>query len=502
MGNGKICISIFSETSGDLLEKLAGAEHGADVVELRLDHMNSIEIKKVFAALKPTKPVLFTYRPESQGGKAADAVSERFGFWMSLFSACEIEKDLMWLDNEIDLGTALKWPEGYTTIRSFHDHDSVPHNLDAIYDSLESMGQIVKIAVQVENATDALPLWKLLDKAKADNRSVIPIAMGEAGKWTRILGLAHGAFMTYAAAEAGAETAPGQISAEDMIEVFRVKELDRETEVFAIIAGDTSYTASPWMHNAAFKAAGMNCVFVPLQVTDLDEFITRMVDPETREVELNFKGFSVTNPHKKAIISYLDGLDQTAKKIGAVNTVNIEDGKLFGYNTDAHGFITPLIKSFGPLKGVRVGIVGAGGAARACIYGLKQENAKVTVFARSPKSAAALAEEFGVKAGSVNNSFKPGEIDILVNATPLGTKGENQELAILNAHQMQGLKFVYDLVYNPLQTRLIREARIAGVPAMGGLDMVLAQGRKQFEIWTGEPAPTGPMRSALLKRVT
>src|SRR5262249_54836428 len=156
----------------------------------------------------------------------------------------------------------------------------------------------------------------------------------------RILGLAHGAYLTYASLESGSETAPGQISAEDMKNVFRVKELDESTDVYGIIAGDTSYTMSPYVHNAAFKAAGVNAVFVPLQVSDLDEFIRRMVRPETREIELNFKGFSVTNPHKQAIVRHLDFLYETARNTGAVNTISIENGKLYGHNTDADGFLS------------------------------------------------------------------------------------------------------------------------------------------------------------------
>jgi len=500
MNNGKICISISAETSAELLKKFERAEATADVVELRFDGMRAAEVRLVFAALKPTKPVLFTYRPRSQGGNAPDAAVDRVGFWMSLFSECEVEKELMWLDNEIDFGTSLKWSGGHTSIRSFHDFSGVPDNLDAIYRDLEQLGNILKIAAAVENATHAIPLWKLLEHAD-ENHDIIPIAMGEAGKWTRALSLAHGAFMTYASLESSSETAPGQISADDLINVFRVKELDRDTEAYGLIAGDTGYSVSPWMHNAAFKEREMNCVFVPFQTNNLDEFMRRMVMPETREVELNLRGFSVTNPHKKEIIRYLDRLDETAKKIGAVNTVKIENGKLLGYNTDAHGFITPLKKVLNTLKGKRVAIAGAGGAARACTYALKQEGADVTIYARKQRNAIAFAEEFDVKYGNATNSFRPGTVDILVNTTPLGTKGENENAAIVSGNQLSGIKLIYDLVYNPLETHLLFEARRAGIQAIGGLEMLVAQGAKQFEIWTGQPAPIQKMAAAVKKKL-
>ena len=219
-------------------------------------------------------------------------------------------------------------------------------------------------------------------KSKISERTqqIIPIAMGESGKWTRILGLAHGAFMTYAALDTGKETAPGQVSAKDLIEVYRAKELDENTEVYGIIGGNTSYSMSPYIHNAAFKFHKLNAVFVPLQMQNLDEFIKRMVRAETREIDLNFKGFAVTIPHKQNIIKHLDYLDDSAKKIGAVNTVKIENGKLYGYNTDAHGFIEPLKNAYGNLKNTKVAILGAGGAARACIYALKKEGAEVTLL--------------------------------------------------------------------------------------------------------------------------
>lgn len=499
MNSAKICISLCAKNGRELYEKIARACELADLIEVRFDCLDRSEVEKVLNDLsdksKAPIPLLATFRPDSHGGSRAISTEERLAFWTGginkLFWGGDFEEDF------IHISIASNWQN---RICSEHQHRE-EFDILSTYERLAATdASVIKIAVNTADAPDGLSVWKLLERAAIDNKPLIPIAMGEAGKWTRILGPAHGAYMTYAALETGLETAEGQVSATEMRDVFRVKELDRETEVYGLIAGDTSYTASPWMHNAAFIAEMMNRVFVPFQVTDLDDFLAKFID-DTREVELNIKGFSVTNPFKKAIIEHLHFIDATAKKIGAVNTVKIVEDRLYGFNTDAPGFIAPLIKSFGNLKGVKVGIAGAGGAARACTFALKQEGANVTIFARRPRRAAALAEEFGVKAGSVNNSFKPGEIDILVNATPLGTKGPEQDIAIAAAEQMQGLKLVYDLVYNPVETKLIREARRAGVPALGGLDMVLAQARKQFEIWTGEPAPVQAMSQALRRKL-
>ncbi|MGH9946847.1 MAG: shikimate dehydrogenase [Pyrinomonadaceae bacterium] len=501
MNNGNICISICAKTADELFKKVERAEPLADLIELRFDCLEPSEIKTVLKRIadlpEMSNTLIATYRTPEQGGMRKISEDERDRFWnggnSSLFFGGDLEEDV------IEASLAANWKN---RICSRHAQSGKIFDPEAAYDDLSKTGaSVIKIASFSDEAADAIEVWTLINRADQDGKPMIPIAMGEAGKWTRILGLAHGAFLTYASLESGSETAPGQISADEMIDIFRVKEINKETEVYGIVAADTSYSVSPWMQNAAFKATEMNRVFVPFQTTDLDRFIDRMVEPDTREVELNLAGFSVTNPHKRAIIQHLDFIEPAAKAIGAVNTVKIIDGKLHGYNTDAPGFIAPLIKVRGDVKGARVAIVGAGGAARACAYVLKQGGAKVTIFARRQKRAAALAEEFGIKEGSSKHSFRPGTVDILVNATPLGTKGPLQDASIAVASQMNGIKLVYDLVYNPIETRLISEARKAGVAALGGLDMLLAQGARQFEIWTGEKAPLDPIRKAILKKL-
>jgi shikimate dehydrogenase len=221
----------------------------------------------------------------------------------------------------------------------------------------------------------------------------------------------------------------------------------------------------------------------------------------TREVALEFRGLSVTNPHKQSIIEHLDELDPVAEAIGAVNTVKIDGDRLIGFNTDAPGFIAPLERRFGDLNGSRAIVVGAGGAARACVYALKRAGAEVTLLARDESKASAFENEFGIVVDHLKTDLRKLTADILVNATPLGTRGEQQDATIATADELRNVKLVYDLVYNPTETRLIREARSAGVPTLGGLDMLVAQGVKQFEIWTGLDAPLAAMRSALEKRL-
>jgi len=503
MNEGKICISVCADTVSEFTAKLGRAVEQADFIEARFDCLTRDEFDplnrgsadavfgRIFGHESET-PFITTFRPSDQGGRREPSESEREHFWNSACRSAIVD-----LEEDIANHTwSWRWEK---RICSYHDFDGIPDDLDAIFDRLVNTGaEIVKLAVSVDDATDAVPVWHLIERAKSRGKEIVPIAMGEAGKWTRILGLAYGAPIVYAALEEQGGTAPGQISARDLKDVFRVKELDRESAVYGVIAGDTTYSLSPYMHNAAFRASGLNSVFLPLQVRSLDAFVRRVVNSETREVELNFHGFSITNPHKRSIMDYLDEIDPTAKKIGAINTVNIENGKLHGFNTDAEGFIGPLKRRLGDLKGSSAIVAGAGGAARACVAALQLAGADVTVMARDPKKLDALAEEFGVQAQSLNNRVTA---DVLINATPMGTRGETEDQTLMTAEELGDVALVYDLVYNPQETRLIREAKAAGIATLGGIEMLIAQGARQFEIWTGKRAPVEVMEEAVRRRL-
>jgi len=516
VNNGRICIAICAATADALLEQLRRAEPLADLIEVRFDCLAPEQLSPSMAALRNAnipKPLIATYRSPEQGGNRNITRDDRLEFWRaldSLFEFADLERDVT---KHVDLRPK--------TIASYHDFASVPANIDEIYRELAASGAaVIKIAATADDICDAIPIWKLLERTRSDNRQAIPIAMGETGKWTRILGLAHGAFLTYASLDTGKETAGGQITAADLLNVYRVKELDRETRVYGVIGDPVSSSLSPFMHNAAFANAGLNAVFLPLEVKDLDRFMQRMVLPATREVELNFAGFSVTMPHKLAIKKYLTSIDPVAEKIGAVNTVKIVGDTLTGYNTDASGFIAPLKQRIPDLKHARVAVLGAGGAARAVIYALKQEGADVTVFARDPDKAHDLADEFSVNVlkhssppykGGVADAASAADgvvlsqaseiFDIVINTTPLGMRGPNEDQTPLSANDLTGVKFVYDLVTRRDETPLLREARKAGVDAIGGIEMLIAQGVKQFEIWTSREAPTDLMRQAVLDRL-
>ncbi len=499
MNNGKICVSVWAETADEMIANIRRAEEFADVAEVRFDCLRGGEIsnfKFQISDLKFIKPLLATFRSPAQGGHGSATVGERSEFWR------EMNHDFWVTDQEEDVfGSA---PNAKTRIISHHDFEGVPVDLDAIFERLASSdADVLKVAVRADDIIDAIPVWKLIEKAKTVDKQIIPIAMGDAGKWTRILGLAHGAFLTYASLDAGSETADGQITAKDMRDIYRVKELNKETKVFGVIGYPAGSSMSPYMHNPAFATTGENAVFMPLQVKDLDEFMRRLVKSDTREVELNFGGFSVTMPHKQSIMRHLDAIDQVAEKIGAVNTVKIEDGKLTGFNTDAHGFITPLKAQFADLRDARVAVFGAGGAARAVVFALIREGADVSVFVRDPAKAATFAKDLDIKLEQLPTATgrPPMDTDIVVNATPLGMKGALENESLFTADELLGVTFVYDLVTRLTDTPLVAEAKKAGIPAVGGIEMLITQGAMQFKIWTGREAPVDLMRSSLLAKM-
>ena len=507
MNKGKICVSVCAETAVDFIENVNRAKSLADVIELRFDCLKAGELEKIWSEIGDFRRnynnfLLATFRSREQGGKRELIFREREEFWIH----SHVFESVDWADLELDFPEVKinqLWGKAFDkVIKSFHNFEKVPSDTTEIYNRVADDSDIIKIAVQTDDAIDAIPIWKLLAKAKSENKQIIPIAMGEAGKWTRILNLAHGAFMTYAALESGKETASGQISAQDLIETYRVKELDEKTEIYGIVGNPVSHSLSPFIHNTAFKFHNRNAVFVPFEVKNLDAFVTKFLRAETREIELNFKGFSVTIPHKQAIIKHLDETDETAKAIGAVNTVKIADGKLYGFNTDAHGFIEPLKMAFGDLENARIGILGNGGAARAAVYSLRNAGAEVIVYARNSEKAKNLGDEFQVEIKELNNyNLAFDSVDVLVNATPLGTRGSLETETPVLAEQMKNVHLAYDLVYNPSETRFLREAKNAGVPTLGGLSMLIAQAVAQFKIWTNLDAPTEEMRQIALSKL-
>jgi 3-dehydroquinate dehydratase/shikimate dehydrogenase len=476
-----------------------------DLIEVRLDCLDADELNReshaITSALKNSNAgSILTFRPAEQGGHRELDHAARSLFWNSLLSyssdsLCDIELDVV-EGPKSSRALPMEVDDWKRVICSHHDFVGVPADLAMIYQRMsKTPARILKIAVQVDDAVESVALFKLLAQAQQDDREMIAIAMGSAGVATRILGPSRGAFLTYASLDDENITAPGQMSTTELREVYRIEKIDRQTQIFGLIGQPVSHSVSPWMLNAAFAATGVNAVYLPFETRDVKAFIKRMVHPLTRELDWNLRGLSVTAPHKSAVMEHLGWIDPAAREIGAVNTIVVEEDALHGYNTDASGFLGPLTKEFGELRGARCAIIGSGGAARAALWSLQQTGAGAAVFARDAAKARALAVAFGCEWVPLDEARFEG-FDVVVNATPLGTTGELEDRVPATLSQLRGARLVYDLVYNPTETRFLREAREAGCQTLSGLSMLVAQAAAQFKLWTGRTAPISAMHEA------
>lgn len=497
----RICVPLCADDFEGAWQLAARAHAVADMFELRLDCFDEFARAdrapvELIQALRPfirerTRPLILTLRPEEQGGWSHLRAEERARFWRELFARGEAPD---FVDLELDLieglgHEAFDWSR---IICSHHEFLESPIDLEALYERMARLpARLLKIAVSVTDAVECLPIFHLLARARRDGRQLIAIAMGFAGVVTRVLGPAHGAFLTYAPLIKEGATAPGQVTAAELRDLYRIDAINRETQIYGIIGSPVAYSISPQIHNRAFASRNMDAVYLPFETRDVESFIRRLVHPRTREVDWRWRGLSVTIPHKSAILNLLDSVDEAARQIGAVNTIVVEEDGLRGYNTDAEGVLAPLREAI-DLKGARVAIIGAGGAARAALWAFKREGARVTLFARDLPKAQPVAREFGADLQSLAEA-RFASFDLVVNATPLGARGANEGRTPATAEQLRGAGIAYDLVYNPSETLFLREARQAGCRTIGGLSMLVAQATRQFELWTGEEAPVDLM---------
>lgn len=501
----RICVPVCKPTAAGLEQVSMRAVELGDLVELRLDCLVEGATPARLCQLaedirQRDRLVIVTIRSEKQGGQGGAGFSaEQRALQGVLF-----EKELVDLEIDAVQEITKKWIERRTfvdwknIICSNHDFAGVPGDLDQIYERMAATpAGILKIAVKAADITDCIPVFDLLKRARNEGREIIAIAMGTAGVVTRILGPSRGAYLTYGSLDIDSKTAPGQVTAKELRDVYRINQIDRDTQITGLMGHPVSHSISPQIQNQAFASAGVNAVYIPLEVHNASTFMRRMVHPRSREIDWNLRGLSVTAPHKVSVMQHLDWIDPLAQEIGAVNTIVIERDALRGYNTDAIAVLKPVSDKLGALRDSRCAVIGAGGAASAVLWSLKNEGAKATVFARDREKGSALAEKFDSSWEQLAEaSFK--EFDFVVNATPLGTHGALESESPANTDQLRGTRLAYDLVYNPSETMFLKQARVAGCDTIGGLPMLVLQAAEQFKLWTGLEAPLSVMREAAL----
>lgn len=471
---------------------------GADTVECRLDFLAKPPTPDQLASLISRSPVdvIATCRPVREGGRFAGDEKKRLEILHSAATS-----GAAFVDVESDVPRR-HWPNA-PIILSHHDFEGAPENLDAILADMEASDAAVnKIAFTAAGPEDAM---RALDLLRQATKPALALAMGEAGLLSRILARKFGAFGTFAALSKSAQSAPGQPSLEEFKNLYRWDSIGPETKLFGVVGCPVAHSMSPAVHNASFSAADIDAVYLPLRVEPGEENFVRFIKAAAARPWLGLEGLSVTIPHKHNAIAHVgsDNCDELARKIGAINTVTISrDGKLRGCNTDYAGAIDALCNTMKivreQLAGRAVAVIGAGGAARALVAALSYYGAKVTIYNRTVSRAEQLAEEFDCQSAGLEEICKL-DAEIVVNCTSIGMHPDAESSSLESIPP--SVKVVFDTVYNPLETRLLKLATQAGCLCVSGLDMFVNQAAAQFELWTGEPAPKNVMKNVTLERL-
>jgi 3-dehydroquinate dehydratase/shikimate dehydrogenase len=479
MGAAKLCVTVTGGTTADL-RRARDTVVDADLVELRLDSVRDPDVAGALAGRRC--PVIVTCRPRWEGGAFDGSEEERKAI---LFEAIERGAEYVDIEALADFHDLIARTGGRRVVLSRHHFGAIPGDIAAQVQAMRSTGaEIVKMAVVTSRLADCVTLLSLGAQGGRSGDLVL-IGMGEHGIATRVLASRFGSAWAYA----GSLDGVGQLDARTMVDVYRFRTLSETTDVYGLIGGAVSHSVSPAMHNAAFHALHLDAVYLPLPSPDADDVMAF-----GRAVGL--KGASVTIPHKVSLFDRVDEVYPVARRIGAINTIRVADGRWVGGNTDAQGLLETLQGRL-EVGGLRASVLGAGGAARAVIVALASSGCEVTLHARRKEQAEAVALLTPAAIGPWPPA--PGSWDLLVNCTPVGMHPDVGATPIA-ADQLTG-RFVYDLIYNPAETRLMRDAARSGCQTIGGLDMLVAQAEEQFHWWTGSKPPAGVMRQAAAGRL-
>ncbi|NWG14820.1 MAG: shikimate dehydrogenase, partial [Acidobacteria bacterium] len=475
---------IREPTTERALSAARRAASWSDIVEIRADFIRDLNLP-VLLREKPC-PVIFTLRPRGEGG---EYVGSEFSRIETLVEAASLGAD--WVDVEYSafwrgvLGTV----ERRKVILSHHDFHETPRSLDSLIDEMRETGaRIIKIATTARGLADNLVVANALKHAAARGVELCALAMGPRGIPSRILGPSWGSWTTFASLPGGEPTADGQIPADQLVELYRIRRIRPETRLFGVLGKPLAHSLSPHLHNAVFANQERDAVYIPLEAADIEDFV------RFSEV-VPIEGASVTIPFKEPVHELAASISVEANQTGAVNTLLHRGGAWHGENTDVEGFLRPLRKRtrVGRLRTI---VLGAGGAARAVVCGLASRGGAVCVVARDPAKARRLAEKFGVEHAAWSE-IRNMSWDLLVNTTPVGMYPNTDESPV-PADWLVG-RWVYDLVYNPKETKLLKDASRKGCRVVYGTEMFLAQAVKQQQLWFGARPPEGIMQEALEK---
>ncbi len=489
---GKLCIAIQAPSPAELVERAEAALADSKFIELRLDSLSKPALAlpqiKEFLAAHRDATAIATCRPKEHGGSFTGSMKAELEILTAAAEAgCRIVDLEVESAEEVSVRQFEQFRDalrasGTSLLVSFHDFARTKH-LEQAAQRIEAFKpEFLKVVSTARSLADNMAVLNLIaDRSRS--AEVIGICMGEEGLASRVLGLRAGAAFTFASASSDAETAPGQLTVRALRDLYRVEQLDQATRLYGVAGNPIAHSLSPLMQNTAFRREGVNAVLMPLKTQKVADLLTLIR-------ELPLAGVAVTMPLKEEVLAHLATSDPLTAKIGACNTLRVgADGNIIGFNTDVAGVVRPLEKRL-KLKGARIAVLGAGGAARAAVFGLVDQGAEVFIVNRTHENAVKLARESKAKALK-RELFAKAKFDVLINSTPCGMAGNKQQMPIAESELNAAL--VFDMVYNPMETPLLKLAKSRGIPVVTGLEMFVQQGARQFEIWTGKPAPQTEM---------
>jgi 3-dehydroquinate dehydratase/shikimate dehydrogenase len=476
-------VAIAASNPAEMVQKADIAVRDNPFIEFRLDYLSQPALGlaklKTFVEFHPEALIVATCRRAANGGKFRGSIASQIDV---LAKAANLGCHLV--DIELETAAQLKQSDfnrlrrSANLILSYHDFRGTKKLEETFAKMQEHPADFFKIVTTANSLYDNVVMMKFLEKY-SHAHSLIGLCMGEQGVISRLLCVRAGSQFTFAAANPGEETGPGQLTARALRDVYRIDQVDAATRVYGVAGDPVAHSLSPAMLNTGFRRENVNAVYLPLHAKTMEDLMACVQD-------IPIAGLSITMPYKEPIVKELDKSDPWTAKVGACNTlVRSQDGNLYGFNTDVNGVVRPLELRI-RLQGARILVLGAGGAARAAVFGLKERGAEVSILNRTAGPAQKLAKQ--ARAKVINRTMlKKLEYDVIINATPAGMEGNRDPLPL--AEQELKAKYFFEMVYNPAETKMMKMASTRGMHVIPGSEMFVQQGARQFEIWTGKPAP-------------
>jgi len=478
----RICVAIRESTMDGAVAALSRASAWADLVEIRADYIRDLDLGRLLRE-KPC-PVLFTLRSREEGGNYGGTERSRLE---TILEAARVGADYVDVEYSAFWQPVMEALPKQRVILSYHNFDETPVSLESLMESMAATGAgILKIATRARRLSDNREIARALKYAATRQWNLCALAMGNEGIPSRVLGPSWGSWMTFASLPDCEGTAEGQVPADEMVDQYRIRELGPEIQLYGVLGKPLGHSLSPLLHNAAFAARALSALYLPLEAADMDDFLEF-------HASYPLQGASVTIPYKEAACALARSLSVEANDAGAVNTLIRQKEGWHGENTDIEAFLRPLRRRV-QVGRMRAVVLGAGGAARSVVQGLRSQGASACIVARDATKAQHLANKF--KADFAGwDQLQHLRWDLLVNATPVGMYPD-VDRSPMQAEWLTG-EWVYDLVYNPRETQLVKDATLQGCKTISGVEMFLGQALKQQQLWCGNPVPEQAIREVL-----